>query len=306
MSTTSDFERAQKAVFDEVGITPVSRFVDIDELPATIQVIENSGEDWDDVPVLFLHSGGTFGAIYAPLMAHLDETRTLAIDRPGFGLSDRFEYSPATYRETVIDALTGILDTMGVEQVDLVGNSNGGYWSVVYALSRPDRVRRLALLGSLPAFPGTSPPIPLRLYTIPILNQYLGGMFLAANEDDVIDKFDIFGEREIIQQYPALIDAIVARDRQPHAHDLDISEMNSLLTIRGWRSSNRLRETELCELQQPTLVIWGEDDPLGDPEDVRGTVERIPDGRLEALDTGHIPWLGYPEKCAKLIEEMRQ
>lgn len=303
MSTAPPFERAQEAVFDEAGIAPESRFVELEELQTSVQVIDHSvGED---VPVLFLHSGGTFGAVYAPLMAHLEEVRTLALDRPGFGLSDGYEYSPTTYRETIVETITGVLDTVGIEQVDLAGNSNGGYWSVVYALERPDRVRRLVLLGSLPAFPGTSSPVPLRLYTVPVLNRLLGGMFLAADEEDVIEKYEIFGEGETIQRYPALVDAIIARDGQSHAHNLDISEMKSLLTLRGWRSSNRLREADLRDLQQPTLVVWGEDDPLGRPGDVRETVQLIPDVRLEALDAGHVPWLGYPETCADLIEEIR-
>lgn len=80
MPTTANFEETQNAVFDEAGIDPESRFVYLDELQTRIQVIDNRWDGAEDVPVLFLHSGGTFGAIYAPLMAHLD-TRTLAIDR---------------------------------------------------------------------------------------------------------------------------------------------------------------------------------------------------------------------------------
>lgn len=304
MVSAPDFERAQNAVFDEVGITQASQFVDIEALQTSVHVINNNGSDREEVPVLFLHSGGTFGALYAPLMAQLDDTGTLAIDRPGFGLSAEFEYSPATYRETIVETLTGIFDDMGIDQVDLAGNSNGGYWSIVFALSRPERVRRLILLGSLPAFPGTKSPIPLRLYTIPVVNQLIRGLMLATDEDDVIEKYDIFGEGETIQEYPALIQTIIARDSQPHAHDLDISEMKSLLTVRGWRSSNHLRVAELRELQHPTVVIWGEDDPLGDPEDVRETIEEILDVRLKPLEAGHVPWLGYPEKCADFIREM--
>ncbi len=305
MPTTPDFETAQRDVFDEVGIAPRSRFIDLDRPTVRVHVLEAGDMDGDDAPVVFLHSGGTFGALYAPLMAQLDDTWTIALDRPGFGLSDDFTYTPGTYRQTIVDVLTDLLDELGVEQVDIAGNSNGGYWSIVFALTRPERVRRVILLGSLPTFPGTSSPVPLRLYTIPVLNRRLSGMFQASSEEDVIEKYGIFGEGETIREYPALIRAVWARDSNPRSHDVDISEMKSLLTIRGWRSSTRLREGELRDVQQPTLVIWGEDDPLGGPEDVRDIVETIPDGRLETLDTGHVPWLGNPETCAELIREMR-
>lgn len=300
-----DFERAQQAVFDELGLAPESRFLDLDAVGTTVHVLDDGPDDAEGSPILFLHSGGTFGALFAPLLARIEGTRTIAMDRPGFGLSDEFEYRPATYRQTIIDTVVGALDELGIEQVDLAGNSNGGYWSLVFALARPERVRRIALLGSLPALPGTSPPLPLRLYTVPVVNRLLGGMFLASSRDDVIEKYDIFGEGETIQQYPGLIRAIQARDAQPHAHELDIGEMTSLLTLRGWRASNRLRETELRDVRQPALVIWGEDDPLGTPGDVRETIETIPDARLESLDGGHVPWLGNPEVCARHLREFR-
>lgn len=306
MAQSIDFEQAQHAVFDESGIAPESTIVELEHLGTTVQVIDDRAEDVDDVPVLFLHSGGTFGAIYAPLMARLDPFGTLAIDRPGFGLSGDFEYRPETYQQSAIDVIAGVLDELGIEQVDLAGNSNGGYWSVRFALNRPERVRRLILLGSLPALPGTSSPIPLRLYSVPVVNRLLGGMFLASNEEDVIEKYEIFGEGETIQQYPALIQAIVVRDASPGAHDLDISEMKSLLTPRGWRTANQLRLEDLQGIPQPTLVIWGDNDPLGGPEDVRETLEVIPDIRLEPLEAGHVPWLGYPEQCAEHIRQFRR
>lgn len=305
MTTAPDFETAQRNVFDEAGIAPRSRFIDLDQPPVRVHALEVEDEAGDDTPVVFLHSGGTFGALYAPLMVHLDDIWTVSVDRPGFGLSGDFEYTADTYRRTIVDALTGVLDELGIEQVDIAGNSNGGYWSIVFALFRPERVRRVILLGSLPTFPGTSSPVPLRLYTVPVLNRRLSGMFQASSEEDVIEKYGIFGEGETIQEYPALIRAIWARDRNPRSHDVDISEMKSLLTMLGWRSSTRLREGELSDIQQPTLVIWGEDDPLGGPEDVRDTVELISDVRLEAIDAGHVPWLGHPKKCAELIREMR-
>lgn len=305
MATTSAFERAQAAVLEESEITPESRIIHLDNPSVAVHVLDNRAEANGAVPVVFLHSGGTFGALYVPLMAELDDVQTLAMDRPGFGRSGDFNYRAGTYRQTAVDVLTGVLDELGIEQVDLAGNSNGGFWSVVFALARPERVRRLILLGSLPALPGARAPVPLRLYTVPVVNQLLRGVFLASDEADVIEKYDIFGEGETIQRYPALMEAIVARDGSPGAHDLDISEMKSLLSIRGWRSANQLREAELRELQQPTLVIWGEDDPLGGPDDVREVLEAIPDVRLEPLDAGHVPWLGYPGECGDLIRTFR-
>jgi pimeloyl-ACP methyl ester carboxylesterase len=45
--------------------------------------------------------------------------------------------------------LFDLMDTLNLEQVDLVGNSFGGAVALAAAISRPERVRRLVLCGSV-------------------------------------------------------------------------------------------------------------------------------------------------------------
>lgn len=82
-------------------------------------------------------------------------------------------YTVNDHRRTVRAVLVGVLDELGIEQADLVGNSTGGYWSIVFALTHPRRVRRLILIGGVPTFPGTRPPVLVRLFTVPALNRLL-------------------------------------------------------------------------------------------------------------------------------------
>jgi pimeloyl-ACP methyl ester carboxylesterase len=53
----------------------------------------------------------------------------------------------------------------------------------------------------------------------------------------------------------------------------------------------------------PTLLIWGDADPIGTPEVGRGAAEAIPDARLEVLPAGHSPWLAQPDRTAELVSE---
>lgn len=299
------FEAAQARVFENMALETQSQYLDLDQPPVRIHAAEAGDDVADDIPLVFVHGSGFFGATFAPLMARLDERWMFAIDRPGYGLSGDFTYSAETFRETAIDVLEGTLDGLGVERVDLVGHSAGGYWSIVFALARPELVRRLILIGGPMAFPGTSPPFLPRLFTVPGLDRLLVRL-QDASEEGVIEQFELFNERDTIQEYPSLIQAVLAQDRDPRSDDVVLSEFKLALTLRGWRSSIRLRETELSDIEPPTLVLWGERDPSGGPEDVRGPVETIPDVSFESVDAGHFPWFGRPDECADRILEMRE
>lgn len=297
------FETAQRDVFDEAGVEVQSRFVDLEKPEVRTHVLE-AGSPGDEPPVMFVHGTTWFGAYFAPLMAELDETWMLALDRPGSGLSADFDYTAANHRQTASDVLVGILDDLGIEQVDLVGNSTGGFWSVVFALTHPDRVRRLVLLGGVATFPGAQAPFPTRLLTVPGLNRLLARL-QEPSEEAVVKQMEGVGDGDSILQYPALIRAKVAHDRIPRSQGVSVSELRSIISVRGWRSATRLREEELRDIRQPTMFIWGEHDWFGGPDAVRESVGIVPDTRLESVDAGHGPWFGHPETCAQLINEMR-
>jgi pimeloyl-ACP methyl ester carboxylesterase len=42
---------------------------------------------------MLVHGSGTLASTWAPLMPHLPNARVIAVDLPGFGLSDRYDYS---------------------------------------------------------------------------------------------------------------------------------------------------------------------------------------------------------------------
>lgn len=286
-----DFETAQRHLFEDVGLDVRSRFVEVDEPRVRIHVFEAGPPD-GDLPLLFVHGGGAFGAFLAPLMAQLDDDRVVGFDRPGYGLSSDFRYTERALRRT------------GVEHVDLVAHSMGGYASIQYALARPDRVRRLILIGACAAFPGTRPPLPLRLLTVPLLDRLLQRL-QRPDEDGVLDVAEVFGEREAVQANPALLQAMAAHERDPESSEAGLSELSAFFSVRGWHPSVRIREDDLRDIQQPTLVVWGEHDPIGSPDDVRAGVEAIPDVRFETTPTAHGPFLTYPERCAELVRTFR-
>ncbi|SHL46743.1 alpha/beta fold hydrolase [Actinacidiphila paucisporea] len=90
------------------------------------------------------------GAATGPYTAHLSAypelggRRTLYVDLPGFGISDR----PAGFGYSLEDhaaALAAVLDAAGVRGAEVVGHSMGGSVAIVLAYRRPDLVSRLVL-----------------------------------------------------------------------------------------------------------------------------------------------------------------
>lgn len=298
------FEVTQRHLLGTAGVEFDSRFLDLRDPPGRLHVVD-VGEPSAEPPVLLVHGITGFGALFAPLLAELDATRVIAIDRPGWGLSDDHTYAPGTHRRTAINVLSAVLDELGVERVDLVGHSTGGFWGTVFALARPERLRRLVAIGGVPSFPGTRPPIPARLFTSTAVCRLVFGR-LAASRTGLVEQMRSVGERETIERYPALVEAWVAANRLPRTARVTSSEYGAFVTLRGWRRSNRLTRSELEDLTTPTTFVWGERDFLGGPDEVRPAVESIPDATLEVIPAGHIPWFGHPGRCAEIVGEARR
>lgn len=84
------------------------------------------------------------------LLNRLQGVRAIAVDRPGFGLSEPAHVPRERLRDAAIEFLDEVVDELGLETYPLAGNSMGGTWAIWYALARPERVSGIVLLGSAP------------------------------------------------------------------------------------------------------------------------------------------------------------
>jgi len=109
-------------------------------------------------PLLLIHGSGPGVSAWAnwrgvlPVLS--SGRRVIAPDMAGFGFTERVpgaRYDRALWLRQIAD----VLDRLGIERVDLVGNSFGGAIALAFAIAHPERVRRLVLMGSV----GVSFPI---------------------------------------------------------------------------------------------------------------------------------------------------
>lgn len=256
-------------------------------------------------PVVLIHGTGINAAFFLPLLTQLEGIRAIVPDRPGQGLSDRIDFPRHRYFETAIAWVDRLLDALELNAVVLLGHSAGGVWALRYALAHPDRVTRLVLIGP-PALPKTHCPLPYRLMATPGLGALLPRL-APPSPKSVLQFATFMGEKATISDHPHLIDLIVAANRDPIAASVDNAEARvlvspfALLSPAGFRHRSRVRRDELRRVTMPTLLIWGEREPLGSVSVGREVTQLIPDARLQVLPTGHVPWLGQPAQTAATI-----
>jgi pimeloyl-ACP methyl ester carboxylesterase len=257
-------------------------------------------------PVVLLHGSGNPAGFLLPLLRELHGVRAIAPDRPGVGLSDPIDLPVSRYRETAVAWLDRLLDTLELDTTTLVGHSGGGVWALWYALAHPDRVERLVLLG-VPTLPGTRCPLPVRLAATPGLGALLSRLAPPSSKSVLRFAHHVAREKEALARYPDLIDLLVAAGRDPVTDRAATAEFRALLSpfallsSSGWRRRGRVRPDELRRLAVPTLLVWGEHDPIGTVPVAGAVTELLPDARLEVLPTGHGPWLGQPTRTAAAV-----
>ena len=258
-------------------------------------------EAGDGPPVVHLHGTNTSSLSHLMLPGRTPGIRSYLVDRPGCGLSDPDSYRPEDFREHAVGFVGDVLDTLSLDAAHLVGASGGGIWATWYALARPERVRGLIMLGSVPTLPGGRVPLPLRLVATP----GIGGLMVRAVKPGrrmMLKMMASVGEAETIVRHPYLLDSLVAGARDPVASQANLAELRALISPRGFRPRVRLSTEDLRRLAVPTLMIWGDRDPVVPLAQARAAAAEIPEARLEALPAGHVPQLGNPDRVGTLLE----
>jgi haloalkane dehalogenase len=247
-------------------------------------------------PLVLVHGIPTSSFLWRDMIEELSaHGRVIALDLPGFGLSDpppNGDYTISNYARL----LESFLEALSIEGATLVCHDFGGPIVLTYALRHPEKYQRLIILDT---FLHTDlPPWPLlmkiaKIRPIGEVLMWLGGKAIARAglEEGVMDKARI--SEEIVQRY-------YMPDGNP-----DKLNKTMLGTLRvDYMEDLEFIEKNLSTIEKPTLIVWGESDRflplyLGDRihEDIKGSrMERIP-------DCGHFVPEDQPERATEMIVE---
>ena len=265
-------------------------------LPAGRVFVQDLGESVEGgpPPIVLLH--GLLVTSYAfrgvqPLLA--EERRTIAIDLPGCGESDRPEPSVADdYSLPWLAAqVVQTLAALDLGAVDLCGHSFGGTVALQIAASFPERVRRLVLVDPL-AYPFEL-PLRGRLALLPRVGPLLF--------ENVYRRADLERYLERMMSTPELLDQVavdVYWDRLGREGGREAAHA----MLRTLSRLTSLREL-FPRVTAPTLVVWGDRDTLLPSTDAERLVDELPGAKLfRVAGCGHsVP----EERPAALVELVR-
>lgn len=214
----------------------------------------------------------------------------IAPDIIGFGDSTHPDPPPQglkAFTDLRVDTLVGLLDHLGIDQVDIVGNSMGGIIGLCLTLAHPDRVRRLVLMGT-----GGAPVAPTpELLSLILFYEDPTVEAMAALMTKFVADPAIFGDQ---------LDSIAA-ERMPRATRPEV-ERSHRATFSGGDPLPITAET-MATITQPVLVVHGDTDRLMPLECGRWYAEVLPNARLEVVErAGH--WLQF-EHHDRFVELVR-
>ncbi len=237
--------------------------------------------------IIFLHGYSDSWFSYSRVLPLLSpEYHAFALTQRGHGDSNKPDccYTPNDFAADV-DAF---MDAVGVEEAIVVGASTGALFAQRVALSYPRRVSRLVLIGA--QTPVNEP-----------VNEAVSGLReeVQALEDPVPPEFvREFQESTIYQPVPQeFLDTVVSESLK--------------LPARVWRdymeqavlSIDHDYVLALREIDVPTLMLWGEQDPLFPREEQERLAEAIPDATLRVYpETGHAVHWDRPEWVVRDLE----
>jgi pimeloyl-ACP methyl ester carboxylesterase len=209
----------------------------------------------------------------------------LAPDLLGFGRSSKgghLDYSLNGY----VTFLERLLAELELDRVSVVGHGWGAAVGLVFAQRHPSMVKRIVILDALPLMEGfTWPPMARHWRRLGIGELLMGSInrrWLArtlragaataaawpdARVDAVWDQFDQGTQRAILRLHRSIDEAGLAQVG-----------------------------TGLESLDQPALVLWGNQDPWLDPAFADAYAQRLPHAHAERVaGAGHWPWLDQPQ-----------
>jgi pimeloyl-ACP methyl ester carboxylesterase len=213
----------------------------------------------------------------------------ISLDFPGHGLTRAPEGSQLS-GEALADFVDAFAAKLALPKFAVAGNSMGGGAAWQLAVRHPERINALILVDAA-GFANDKPPADEPL-AFKILRYRLGRKILSKIDNKpLIDqglKTDVY-DKSIIT--PFIVDRFAEFQRAPGHREI---LMSVNMGPRGPSAAQLLSTVKV-----PTLILWGESDPLIEPAAAKKFAAAISGSKLITYPkVGHLPQLEIPQRSA--------
>ena len=235
-------------------------------------------------PIILLHGWINSWDVWRDSMISLasqNRYRVYALDFWGFG--DSAKGTLNSFRvDSYVEMVHQFMNTLGILKSPVFGHSMGGTVALKFALSYPERTRRVALVGA------------------PIVGDSLN-LFL---------KLSGYGSiAGLVWRYPILRDTVMKillagdskKVRAMISRDVQRTNMESF-----FKSIDDLRKTnlqkELSSLKLPTLGIYGARDNIVSPKNADILLKAVPTAEIAMMENSrHFPMTDEPDRFLSVL-----
>jgi len=217
-------------------------------------------------PLVVIHGGGGDARTWLKNIAALSENYTVyAPDLPGYGGSQPLDGD--YFIPELTDFMDGFSDSLGLDKFHLMGHSLGGGIALNYALESPHKIKKLVLVSSLCL--GREIALWVRLLSTPAFIRSIGAIVMA-----------------VLRAIKWLVKTLLA----PIEFVMPFSQasMNLGGSITTFKEQTLVLASRLSEIMMPTLLVWGDRDPIVPVRQAYAAAQVIPNCQLKVFENrGH-------------------
>ncbi|MCD9572392.1 alpha/beta fold hydrolase [Pseudomonas protegens] len=237
--------------------------------------------------ILLLHGLSADKSIWLRFARHFNrDYRLLIPDLGGHG-----ETAYAAHQDYRVPAqaqrLLRLLDACGIQRVQVIGNSMGGYIAAWLAAHAPQRISGLALFD--PA--GVEAP---ETSDLQHLLEQGKNPFLVRSRADFQHFYSL-----TMAAPPWMPEAVLAAIAERYQ-----ARRGQLARIFAELQASPPMEPELAKIQAPTLLLWGREDRLLHPSSAQVWAKGLPQAQVQLWEgIGHMPMVERPVRSARLYQQ---
>ncbi|MCY7346726.1 MAG: alpha/beta hydrolase, partial [Pyrinomonadaceae bacterium] len=279
-----------EAVADRIQHAENSHFAEVDG--ATVH-FQEFGEQTN--PTVFLIHGYTASTYVwntvAPLLA-AQNFHVVAVDLIGFGYSDKpasFDYTIAAQARMI----ERLMNRLGIGKATMIGSSYGGAVAATLALDYAERVEKLILVGAVSNDEVLDNPF-LKLVSAPLIGEIFTPFLLDSKWLSKTRMKQTFAPESQYLITDERVESVIRPLKAKDAH------YSVLASARNW-DANRIQE-DAHLINQPTLLIWGENDRIIPVRHGRNLYDAMLNSRLVVIkNCGHLPQVEKPERFVEFV-----